>query len=629
MDPRLLRYYNRELQHVREMGAEFAGAYPKVAGRLGLEGFECADPYVERLLEGFAFLAARVQLKLDAQYPVFTQHLLEMVYPHYLAPIPSMAVVQMQPDATEDLPPGGHAVARHTVLRSLTGFGDRTACEYRTAHALTLWPIELAEARYFETPAALAAAGLVPPRGRTARAGLRLRLRTLAGVEAKLLALDALPIHLAGADELPGLLHEQLLANGTGYTVRTAAATEGEFVETHYDAAALRTPGFDEHEAMLPASGRSFSGYRLLQEYFACPERFRFVEFTGLRAPLARARGHAFEIVIWLDRSVARLHNAIDKGNFRLFCTPAANLFERRADRIHLQAGRTEYHVLGDRTRPMDFEVHGVLDVQGYGDRQEPEQRFVPFYDSTSRSWHGGEAAFYTLRREPRLLSTRQQQRGPRSSYVGSETFIALVDGHDAPYATTLRQLGLKLLCTNRDLPLHMPVGKSYTDFTLDTDAPVASIRCVAGPTRPRAPTATGETAWRLISHLQLNYLSLLGEDGEQGAASLREMLGLYHDEFDAAARRQIEGIRQVVAKPVTRRVPVPGPVTYGRGLEIALTCADAAFEGSSAFLLGSVLQHFFARYVSLNSFTETVLRTLERNEVARWPATLGKRPIL
>ncbi|AEA62869.1 type VI secretion system baseplate subunit TssF [Burkholderia gladioli] len=629
MDPRLLRYYNRELQHVREMGAEFASAYPKIAGRLGMEGFECADPYVERLLEGFAFLAARVQLKLDAQYPVFTQHLLEMVYPHYLSPIPSMAVVQLHPDTAEDLPPAGHAVARHTVLRSLTGFGERTACEYRTAHEVRLWPLELAEARYFDTPAALAAAGLVPPPGRAARAGLRLRFRTLAGAEAKMLALDTLPVYLAGADELPALLYEQLLANGLGYTVRTASASEGEFVELHHERAALRASGFDEEQAMLPYGSRSFSGYRLLQEYFACPERFRFVEFTGLRALLARARGKEFEIVVWLDRSVARLHNAIDAGNFRLFCTPAANLFERRADRIHLQGGRTEYHILGDRTRPMDFEVHSVLEVQGYGDRQEPEQRFLPFYDSNSRNWHGGQAAFYTLRREPRLLSTRQKQNGARSSYVGSETFIALVDGKDAPYATSLRQLGLRLLCTNRDLPLHMPVGKSYTDFTLDTDAPVASIRCVAGPTRPRAPVATGETAWRLISHLQLNYLSLLEDEGEQGAASLREMLGLYHDEFDAAARRQVEGIRQASARPVTRRVPVPGPITYGRGLEITLTCADAAFEGSSAFLLGSVLQHFLARYVSLNAFTETVLRTQERNEVARWPATPGKRPIL
>jgi type VI secretion system protein ImpG len=629
MDPRLLPYYNRELQHIREMGAEFASEYPKIAGRLGMDGLDCADPYVERLLEGFAFLAARVQLKLDAQYPVFTQHLLEMIYPHYLTPVPSMAVVQLHPDQAEDLAAAGHLVARHTVLRSLTGFGEPTACEYRTAQDVTLWPLAIVEARYFDTPAALAAAELVPPaQAGQVRAGLRVRFRTLSGVAVNTLALDSLPVFLAGAGDLPRLLYEQLIANRTGYTVRTAAQ-DGRTVEMHQDALALRAKGFDEDDAMLPYGGRSFSGYRLLQEYFACPERFLFAEFTGLRAALARSRSNEFEIVVWLDRSAARLRNAIDAGSFRLFCTPAVNLFEPRSDRIHLQQGATEYHVLGDRTRPMDFEVHSVLEVQGYGDRQEPEQSFLPFYDSTARSWHSPHAAFYTLRREPRLLSGRQKQRGARSSYVGSETFIALVDANDAPYATTLRQLGLRLLCTNRDLPLHMPVGKSYTDFTLDTDAPVSSIRCVAGPTRPRAPVANGESAWRLISHLQLNYLSLLDEEGETGAAALREMLGLYHDPFDTATRRQIEGIKHVAAKPVTRRVPVAGPVTYGRGLEITLTCDDAAFEGSGAFLFASVMQHFFARYVSLNSFAETVLRTLERNEVARWPAKPGKRPIL
>jgi type VI secretion system protein ImpG len=627
MDPRLLRYYNRELQHVREMGGEFAREYPKIAGRLGLEGFECADPYVERLLEGFAFLAARIQLKLDAQYPVFTQHLLEMVYPHYLAPVPSMAVVQLHPDPKESALAAGVTMARHTALHGLAGHDERTACEYRTAHDVTLWPLELSEAKYFETPAALAAAGVPLPADRTVRAGLRLKFTVTAGVQANMLALDELPVYIAGADELPKLLYEQLLGNAVGYVVRAPGA--GGLVSEFLDGSRIRDKGFADDEALLPYTDRSFSGYRLLQEYFACPERFLFAVFTGLRPVLSRAQAGEFEIVVLFDRSVARLHNAVDAGNFRLFCTPAINLFPRRADRIHLQAGKTEYHVLADRTRPMDFEIHSISHVEGFGDSQEPEQRFQPFYGCDERVWHGGGRAFYTLRREPRLLSARQKLQGARSSYVGSEVFIALVDANEAPYASQLRQLGMRLLCTNRDLPLQMPVGKSRTDFTLDTGAPVASIRCVAGPTKPRAPTASGETAWRLVSHLQLNYVSLLGDSGEEGAAALREMLTLYCDEFDAGARRQIEGVKAVRAQPVVRRIPVPGPISFGRGLEITLTCDDGAFEGTGAFLLGAVMRHFFARYVSVNSFTETVLRTLERNEVARWPARLGKRQIL
>ncbi len=627
MDPRLLPYYTRELQHVRDMGAEFAREYPKIAGRLGLDAFECADPYVERLLEGFAFLAARVQLKLDAQYPVFTQHLLEMVYPHYLAPLPSMAVVQLQPDLKDSGLAAGVVVPRQSALRSLVGPGERTACEFRTAHAVSLWPLQLAEAKYLESPAALAAAGIALPAGRVVRAGVRLRFELVGGAQTQALALDRLPLFLAGADGLPKRLYEQLHADTTAVVVRGSNASGG-MLEMTLGADTMQMRGFAGDDALIPYDGRSFSGYRLLQEYFACPERFLFAELTGLRAPLRRLHGSSFEVVVLLQRSLPSLAAAVGAEHFKLFCTPAINLFPRRADRIHLHAGLHEYHVLADRTRPMDFEIHHLGEVEGFGDRQEPEQRFAPFYGGDARTWHARHGAFYSMRREPRMLSARQRRDGARSSYVGSEVFVSLVDADDQPHSTRLRQLGLQLWCSNRDLPLHMPVGKGTTDFTMDSGVPVQSVRCVAGPTKPRPALSAGQTAWRLLSQLQLNYLSLF-EDGPDGAAALREILTLYCDPFDASAQRQIEGVKQVSGTPIVRRIPVPGPITFGRGLEITLTCEDAAFEGTGAFLLASVLRHFFARYVSVNSFTETVLRTTERNEVARWPAQPGTRPRL
>lgn len=628
MDPRLLRYYNRELQHVREVGGEFAREYPKIAGRLGLDGFECADPYVERLLEGFAFLAARVQLKLDAQFPVFTQHLLEMIYPHFLAPIPSMAVVELQADSKDAALAAGVVVPRQTSLRGVTGRDDRTACEFRTAHAVTLTPLAITDAKYLETPAAVSAAGIQVPPKHNVRAAVRIRLSIPEGMTLNMLEIDDLPIHIAGGDELPKRLYEQMLGNAVGFIIR-ATGSGGNSINEFCDVSRIAPKGFAADEALIPYSGRSFSGYRLLQEYFACPARFLFVSFSGLRRTLARASGTEFELVVLLNRSVANLHNAIEAANFKLHCTPAINLFPRRADRIHLDTGKTEYHVLADRTRPMDFEVHSVFDVEGFGDSVEPEQRFQPFYGGDERVWHSRQAAYYTIRREPRQLSARQKLHGARSSYTGNELFIALVDGNEAPFSSRLRQLGLWLNCTNRDLPLTMPIGKSNTDFTIDSGAPVVSIRCVSGPTKPRASIASGSAAWKLISHLQLNYLSLMEGDKDDGAAAIREMLNLYCDEFDASSLRQIEGIKSIRSTPVVRRVPVPGPITYGRGLEITLTCDDAAFEGTGAFLLATVMQEFFSRYVSVNSFAETVLRTIERNEVARWPARLGTRQIL
>jgi type VI secretion system protein ImpG len=225
------------------------------------------------------------------------------------------------------------------------------------------------------------------------------------------------------------------------------------------------------------------------------------------------------------------------------------------------------------------------------------------------------------------LTSSRQRLQGPRSSYLGGEIFVALVDGHEGPFRSDLRQLAVSTLCTNRDLPLRMPVGEGQTDFFIESEAPVESVRCVAGPSPPRASHAWGETGWRLISHLSLNYLSLTDKEDGRGGTALRELLELYGDLSDAGVRRQIEGVRSAVGRPVVRRLPLDGPASFARGVEVTLECDEAAFEGTSVVLLGLVLERFFAKYASINSFTETVLRSPQRGEIVRWPMMIGLRP--
>lgn len=621
MDPRLLRYYNQELQHVRDMGAEFAREYPKIAGRLGVEGLECADPYVERLLEGFAFLTARVQLKIDAEFPRFTQHLLEMVYPRYLAPTPAMAVVQLQPDLREPSLAAGVTVPRDTTLHSMVGRDTTASCEFRLANAVTLWPIELMDAKILDGVAALGAIGVRGSDG--TRSALRLVFRCTAGVKANQLTLDDLPLYLTGADSLPADLCAHLLDSGTAVLVRGPAVSATSTVTL--DRHAIRRMGYGDDEALLPPARRQFSGYRLLQEYFAFPQRFLFVALSGLRRGLQQISGDRFELIVLCDKSVKDLESTVGPDNFKLFCGAAINLFPRRADRIHLDAGVPEQHLVVDRTRPMDFEVYDVLGVDGFGDRTEPDRQFKPFYACNEQSWHDGSAAYFTLRREVRQLSSRQRLTGPRASYVGSEVFLALVDSNEAPFRSNLRQLAAQTLCTNRDLPLNIPISKSATDFTLESMAPVETVRCVAGLSRPRPSFAHGDASWRFISHLSLNYLSIVEGAGE-GAAALREMLSLYADPNDTAARRQIEGVRDVTSKAIIGRVPMAGPIAYGRGTEVTLTLEDAAFQGSNSFMLASVLEEFFRRYASINSFTRTKLRSTERGEVTRWPARLGNR---
>lgn len=624
MNPRFLRYYSQELAHLREVGGEFARDYPKIAGRLGLDGFECADPYVERLLEGFSFLAARVQMKIDAEFPRFTQHLSELVYPHLLAPTPSMAVVQLQPDLSNPALQKGFVVPRGSAMRSVLGKGDSTACEYRSAHALTLWPVELVEATFFTHGGAHAGLNVQLPAA--VKAGIRLRLRSH-GVAFKHLPLDRLCLHVRGADELPVRIVEKMLASVEGVLVTPAgrpAAWHSLLPRT-----ALQPLGFDDCEALLPSGKRSFHGYRLLQEYFAFPQRFQFVELNGLQGALRQCADKEIEITILLNRADPQLEKTLDSSHFALHCTPVANLFQRRADRINVSGEQFEYHVLVDRTRPMDYEVFQVESVTGYGSGPGSEQAFQPFYAAKDIGALHQERAFFQIRREQRTVSQRQRRDGPRSSYIGSETFISIVDAAAAPYSGELRQLALSVWCTNRDLPLSMPIGVGKTDFILDAGAPVTAVRCVAGPSQPYPSFAEGNMAWRLLNQLSLNYLSLLDSDAAQGAVALREMLALYCHPGDLNTQRQVEGVRAIASKAVTRRMPSPGPITVGRGIEITVTLDDAAFEGSGAFLLGAVLSEFFAHYVSINSFAETVIRTLERGEIMRWPAKVGACAIL
>jgi type VI secretion system protein ImpG len=173
-----------------------------------------------------------------------------------------------------------------------------------------------------------------------------------------------------------------------------------------------------------------------------------------------------------------------------------------------------------------------------------------------------------------------------------------------------------------------MPTG-GQSDFTLDGAAPVRAVRCLGVPSRPLEPALDGTLAWRCISHLSLNYLSLTDFNEQEGAAALREMLHLYARDKESVVRRHLEGVRSVRVQPITRRMPGRGPVTFGRGMEVRLSCDERAFEGSGAFLLASVLEEFFARHASLNSFTETALDVIGRGEVMRWPTRFGQRPLL
>jgi len=665
MDPRLLHHYRRELQHVRESGGEFAREFPKIAGRLGLESLECADPYVERLLEGFAFVAARTQLKIESSRGALARHLLETVHPSALAPLPSMLIAEFAPSLEEGSLAEGFTLARGTQLRGprIDGQAD---CVFLTASPVTLWPLRVAAVTPLASAAAIEARGVRV--ARDIRAGLAIELETSGGHRLAELPLDDLLLHLHGSDGVGATLYEQVFA----HTRQIGLAADGEELRSARGPVRLERHGFDDEDALLPVDDRQFQGERLLQEYFALPARFRFARLRGLGGPLAACPAERVTVVLQFDAPLGELGDSLSEGNVRLGCVPAINLFPKTADRVRLDGGALHRHVVPDRTRPLDYEVHSIEKVSGIAATAAGNRRFAPLFgvpdaatlgegehgrghDASDEAGDGhgagrggarggpragtgagrraaggacGTSAYYTLERQHRLPSTRRRRAGGRSSYIGSEMFVSIVDGANAPYDPALRQLAIELMCTNRDLPLHLPLGTGRSDFTLDVGAPVDGVRCLVGPTPPRASRTDSDEAWRLVSALSLNHLSIDDDDSGQGAALLRRMLELRTASGDASARRQLEGIVTVSSERVVRQRRHAGRIDLAHGLEITLETDESAFEGGGVYLLGAVLERYFARHASINSFTETVLRSLQRQEIARWPVRLGGRSL-
>lgn len=626
MDARLLRLYSEELQHLRESGAEFAQEFPKIAARLGMEGMEVADPYVERLLEGFAFLTARIQLKLDAEQPRLIAHLLESLYPNFLAPMPSMVVARLAVDAKDPNLAKGHLVPRGSKLQSELPRGQQTRCEFLTAHAVTLWPVELVEAQCFRYAPDLPLTRLRPAQGM--KGGLRIKLKAQGGLKfAQLGRMDRLAFYLSAPDELAYRLHELVLASAIGTWV--PAAPEQAALQWRDAADSIRALGFDDEHALLPESLRSFSGHRLLQEAAVLPQRLLFFEIGELGARWARVAGDEAEIVVLFSRADDGLEPLVDARSLALHCTPAINLFPKRLDRIVLGPDAWEFHAVPDRTRPMDYEVHSVQSVVGHAAGRQAPRSFAPLYDSPAAQTSEPQA-YYTVRREPRRRSERQQQQGSRSGYLGEEVFLSLVDDRHGPFREDIRQLAVTALVTNRDLPTLLPqASRGTSGWKLDAPGPACGVELLRGPTRPSTRRPVGELGWRLVSQLALNHLSLSSASGANAAAALRTSLALYGPLEDASWARQVSGVRSLEVRREVRRLPFEGPLTFGTGLALQLELDELAFQGASAYLLASVLERFFSRHAAINSFTQLNLHTAQRGLVASWPPRVGLREVL
>ena len=629
MDPNLLDSYNSELVYMREAAQEFALAHPKIARRLGMHGTEIADPHVERLIESFCFMSARMQIKLDAEFPRFTQRLLEVLYPNYLSPTPSMAVAQLHPKMKEGDLNSGIRVPRGTAFHSKVPAGEVTACEFRSSQDVTLWPLEIVSARLTGAPPDIPAMSHRLPPHVHVQGALRLRLRTVGEFGFGVLAgLDRLPVYLRGDDAVASHLFELLHTAAVG----TFTAAPGKMAEHPHGVTrdALLHEGLAAGQGLLPLQWNAFHGHNLLHEYFSCPERFYFFTLAGLAPGLVRIEGNEAEIVVLLTRPPGKLAAVVDAGQFALFCTPVVNLFDGRTDRIEPDATQPEFHVVPDRARPLDFEVHSVLSVASKQDRESGrslETEFRPLFQTLNQD-AGNYGRYFSLRREARLPSDTARRYGTRTAYVGTEVFVSLVDQHEAPYAEDIGALAVTALLTNRDLPGFVP-RDGVADLLPGASMPVESVGLIRAPSTPKSPFAQREMAWRLIRQLGFNHLPLADLPQREGAQALRDMLRLFVTTDNDAQRRQIDSLVGSRLTPVTQRLPGAGPLVYGRGVNCVLTVNEDGFSGGSPYLFGLVLEHYLARHVSINVFTQTTLESIQRGTVSRWPARMGGRGIV
>ncbi|MDF2867603.1 MAG: vasA, partial [Gammaproteobacteria bacterium] len=460
MTNQLLHYYNDELYYIRQLAAEFSKAHPNIASRLQIGSNQSVDPHVERLIEAFAFLNARIRSKLDDDFPELSESLLSLIYPHYLALIPAMAIVQFkaQHTLTEK-----YTVARGSSLQSQAIEGS--PCRFSTCYPVDVWPIEISSAILSGLP--LMAPPL--PGSHNSLACLCLTLRAkVPNLRLADINPGQLRFFLAGQPQQTAFLYEALFNNTITVVLARHAKDTNPIILTKD---AIKPVGFGEDEGLLPYPAHSFIGYRLLTEYFHFPDKFLFFDLQGLTQENLALYGEEVKVYFYLNKHSSFLEKQISADNFLLGCTPMVNLFKYRAEPLQLTHTQTEYRIVPDARRSAAYEIYSITQVMGIGS-DESEQCYLPFYGLK----HGdnpeyNKAFWHATRRAANPVGTH--------SNAGTEMTLSLVDLDFQPSVPNDTVILIDTYCTNRDLPSRLPFGGGQPFLQLDEGAGPMQPECV------------------------------------------------------------------------------------------------------------------------------------------------------
>jgi type VI secretion system protein ImpG len=585
------KYYEDELAFLREMGREFANANPAMAQFLAERA---ADPDVERLMEGFAFLTGRLRQKLDDELPELTQSLLQMLWPHYLRPIPSMSILQFEPIAQLVREP--QTIPRGTEVESVPVEG--TPCRFATSYEVRLLPMSL-EAAEVDRPAGTAGF-------------LKLTFRFNQGVKPEALPLNPLRLYLHGDPATCNALYLQLAWRLRRITVRASEAGATASAAT-LPPDAVRPQGYAADQALLPYPPHAFPGYRLLQEYFSLPQKFLFLDVAGLPPPGRLGVKERFEILFEFNQA-PESSLRVSADNVRLHCTPMVNLFSLQSDPIRVDHQKVEYLIRPGGVNPAHYEIFSVDKVKGWLRGTSEQREYPSFYSFRTSS--GDPTASGIVYYQTRLKGS---VAGP-----GVDTYISFATGDQKKAIPPTETVVADLTCGNRHLAASLRPGD--VSRATGSSPEFARFRNIATVSKGVTPPLGGDLHWRVISSLSLNYLSLTS------AEALRGLLDIYN--FQALVSRQdarenelrLSGIQKVEAFPEERLYR--GSPVRGRRIEIEMKEANFTGEGGMVLFAG-VLDEFLALFCTLNSLVRLVVRGAQQGEIYTWSPKSGRMALV
>ena len=589
---KLNRFYQDELSFLKQQGREFAQSHPQLTRFLSEQG---ADPDVERLLEGFAFLTGKLREKVEDEFPELTHSLLNLLWPNYLRPLPSLTIMRFDPQL--------HAISerqrvpRHTEVKSRpVGEANRQIqCRFRTCRALDIFPVTVAAVHAEHGPQ---------------RSSVTVSLGVHSDQPVNGLGLDSLQFYLGGNEPNAATLYLWL-----NHYLESMELVVGDTVWP-LPTELLRPAGFEDDEALLPYPQNALPGHRLLQEYLSLPEAFHFVTVAGLSSRLPNLQADEISLRFHFSRLLpSQMRVGVD--DFQLYCTPAINLFSHEGEPVDLNGRQTEYRILASSRSPDHYEVFSIEQVEGWLEgraRRNTPRIYTPFesFRHDMGSEQQATPLYYHLRARQSVLNN------------GFDHYMAFVRADESACVNRQEAISLSLVCSNRQLPEQLVAGEIC--MGTESSPTFASFRNITRPTAAIRPTLDGRLLWALVANLSLNYVAA------PDAGALRTLLQLYDfralSDRQAAriARQRQSAIRRLESQTLDRMLR--GLPVRGTRTSLFLSQQGFASEGD-LYLFGTVLSRFFALYASINTFHQLDVVNTDNQERYTWTLQLDQQPLM